>query len=521
MDNKRLCPECGTPYPPTRSDQVYCDTTCRWSAWRKKKEKQKQKGQGQPNQINPTLHTREKPLEGVVQTDNEAVNPNLSQNLRGVIVKGQPGQQVREQPQEQKAEQSVMPIVPTPLPETAQVETQAYKDALAKKAVADAFVTRVLRIITLCEGNIGNLENDLKKLQQSVKRSRILNTDILDLDEDLFWNEVTEPVARTENQKAILNEIAALKQSRSELDKWIKKANEEAEKAAKHFSTVPRYEKRAQSSFGILPLIESLKKAQENKIQAQEQKTQQQEPINQSEEQPSPEYMEQEEINQTLIKSHSSEIEVETNEDLISNEQLAGMEFHCLDFQNKWLEFFGQPAVVFHLAVHGRSGHGKSNFCFQLANYLANNFGNTVYISGEEGFSKTLQDKKKFNRVDSKHIYWCRYKNYDSIKSNLKNQFNFIFLDSIDTLDIDAVKLREMRGLFPDSAFITISQSTKAGHMRGSNEILHDSDMAVQVQDGVAVTTKNRFKETGAEFIVFPKRKSKEEKITPLPKNII
>lgn len=174
-------------------------------------------------------------------------------------------------------------------------------------------------------------------------------------------------------------------------------------------------------------------------------------------------------------------MEVETDEDLISNEQLSEMEFRCLDFQKKWLEFFGQPPVVFHLAVHGRSGHGKSNFCFQLANYLANNFVNTVYISGEEGFSKTLKDKKIFNKVDSKNIYWCRYKNHEAIKSKLKNQFNFIFLDSIDTLGIDVLKLRKLRELFPDSAFITISQSTKDGGMRGSNEILHDSDIAVQV----------------------------------------
>ena len=495
MENKKICPECGTSYPPSRSDQVYCDTTCRWNSWRKKKAKQK--GASLLIPADTTPETRVKLLEGIEQTGIEDAKTSIANNLRGVIVKGQSGQQIKEDPIFKKPEGSVAPVIPKPLPEPTQVETQAYKDALAKNGVADAFVTRVLGNIALCERTIGKCEEELTKAQKAPKRNRVLNTDILDLDESLLWDELTQPLVQTERQKHLLEEIANLKHIKIELNTWLKRALEEAKKAAHHLAFVPRHEKIAKASpLQLLSIINGLKKAQGPKNEPEPQ-------VKQDELLSGAVAVEHIEKEEPGIKSPKNRIEVETDDDLISNEQLSEMEFHCLDFQKKWLEFFGQPAVVFHLAVHGRSGHGKSNFCFQLADYLANNFGNTVYISGEEGFSKTLKDKKMFNKVESKHIYWCRHKNFEAIKSNLKNQFNFIFLDSLDTLGIDAVKLRELRALFPDSAFITISQSTKAGGMRGSNEILHDSDMAVQVHDGIATTTKNRFKKSGMEFRVF------------------
>jgi hypothetical protein len=36
MKSKIECPECKTKYEPSRSDQKFCNATCRWNAWRKK-----------------------------------------------------------------------------------------------------------------------------------------------------------------------------------------------------------------------------------------------------------------------------------------------------------------------------------------------------------------------------------------------------------------------------------------------------------------------------------------------------
>jgi hypothetical protein len=202
---------------------------------------------------------------------------------------------------------------------------------------------------------------------------------------------------------------------------------------------------------------------------------------------------------------------VQTNNRIITSKELKEMDYKCLNFQNKWKELFGLPAVIFHAVVHGKPGEGKSTFCIQFANYLAENFGNVVYISGEEGFSKTLRDKVVLTRAESPFLFFSNLNSFDEIKEKIENKFHFIFIDSLDTLRIDSIKLKELRERFPNSAFITISQSTKDGKMRGSQEIVHDADIALIVQDRMAITTKNRFKEKGARFNVFPSYSKKEE----------
>ena len=63
--------------------------------------------------------------------------------------------------------------------------------------------------------------------------------------------------------------------------------------------------------------------------------------------------------------------------------------------------------------------------------------------------------------------------------------------------------MKKLRLAYPECAFITISQSTKDGKMRGSNELKHDCDIEVEVAHGIATTIKNRFLEPGKEFKVF------------------
>ncbi len=172
--------------------------------------------------------------------------------------------------------------------------------------------------------------------------------------------------------------------------------------------------------------------------------------------------------------------------------------------------------------MHGKPGEGKSTFCIQFADYLAKNFGQVVYISGEEGFSKTLRDKVVNNKIDNPHLFFADISSFEQIKTEIENnKFHFIFIDSLDTLRIDVLKLRELRELYPQSAFVTISQSTKDGKMRGSQEIIHDTDVAIKVENGIAVTTKNRFSPRGAEFSIFPNEDKAAGSFLREPKNLI
>ncbi|MBL0309222.1 MAG: DNA cytosine methyltransferase [Bacteroidetes bacterium] len=189
---------------------------------------------------------------------------------------------------------------------------------------------------------------------------------------------------------------------------------------------------------------------------------------------------------------------------IISSTSLEQMQFQSLNFDGLWNEFFGYPSINFHCLIHGLSGHGKSTFAIQFAKYLADYFGRVIYISGEEGFSMTFKDKFVNNGAGSEALDVADLRSYDDIIQHVpRSAYNFIFIDSLNTMKIDVNKLKELRTMFENTAWVTISQSTKGGEMRGSYEIVHDSDVAVKVTNGMAVTTKNRFKPLGSNFRVF------------------
>jgi hypothetical protein len=226
----------------------------------------------------------------------------------------------------------------------------------------------------------------------------------------------------------------------------------------------------------------------------------------------------------TKNTSNSNEAIVSTSKKIISSKHLKEQNYKALNFQGAFNELIGQPAVNFFCTVHGKPGEGKSTFCIKFANYLAKNFGTVIYISGEEGFSKTLKDKVVNNNAETDNLYFADINTFDEIKEEIQpDTFHFIFIDSLDTLKIDPTRMRELMELYQNSALITISQSTKDGKMRGSNEIAHDADIVIAVENGLAITTKNRFKERGKEYPIFETKPSqKQHKIVGfMPKNVI
>ncbi len=189
---------------------------------------------------------------------------------------------------------------------------------------------------------------------------------------------------------------------------------------------------------------------------------------------------------------------------IISSQQLVAMEFTEYTFSGKWQHFFGNPSTNFNCVIHGLPGNGKSTFSIQFAKYLADNFGKVIYIAAEERFSKTTKDKLVDQGAVSDNIHIADYKNADEIMGLMpKNMFDFIFIDSLDVMRIGPNKLRALKAIHPKAAFITVSQSTKTGQMRGSQEIQHEADIVVKLEGGTATTQKNRFNVIDQMLVVF------------------
>lgn len=211
-------------------------------------------------------------------------------------------------------------------------------------------------------------------------------------------------------------------------------------------------------------------------------------------------------VNKQITSPAKTITNVNTGSKIISSTHLTEMEYQALNFKGRWQQFIGLPSVNFHCAIHGMAGEGKSTFAIQFANYLAENFGMVIYVSGEEGFSKTMKDKFINNKAATENLFLADLRTYQELVNEVKsNTFNFIFIDSLDNMRIGALELKELRKLYINSALVTISQSTKDGKMRGSYEIVHDSDVAVAVSSGIAETVKNRFLEKGRKFEIFEK----------------
>jgi hypothetical protein len=191
---------------------------------------------------------------------------------------------------------------------------------------------------------------------------------------------------------------------------------------------------------------------------------------------------------------------------IISSIDLHNMKYDSLGFQEKWHHLIGEPSVNFLCVIHGRAGEGKSTFAIQFANYLAENFGPVLYVSGEEGFSKTMKDKIVNNNATSENFLLADLRSFQDVIAEIKpNKYHFIFIDSLDNMHIGAQELKELKKIYANSALITISQSTKDGKIRGSNEIVHDSDIEISVSNGIAKTEKNRFLEKNRTYEIFEK----------------
>ncbi len=194
------------------------------------------------------------------------------------------------------------------------------------------------------------------------------------------------------------------------------------------------------------------------------------------------------------------------SEKIKTSMEVRDMKFKALGFQGQWQDFLGLPALDFAMVIHGLPGQGKSTFSLLFARYLAENFGKVIYITAEEGFSKTMQDKLTLSKAIHHDLHIADLRSMQDIITEVKtNAYNFIFIDSLNKLHIEIEGLRELRKRYLGAALITVSQSTKDGKLRGSLEIVHDCDIAIEVKEGIALTTKNRFQGTPREMAIFEK----------------
>jgi hypothetical protein len=174
--------------------------------------------------------------------------------------------------------------------------------------------------------------------------------------------------------------------------------------------------------------------------------------------------------------------------------------FDTIGLTGEWRELIGDACKPTHLFVYGSGGSGKSSFILQFAEYL-NKLGNKIlYVAGEQFNTPTFSDLvRRLNIVGQN--------NFDIVKDfNIVNpsQYDFVALDSKDSLGIEVEDFRRLKQAYPQQSFLISSQGTKSGDHTGSGQWRNEVDTMIYCEDGVAKTgtDKNRWGGKG-QVIIF------------------
>jgi hypothetical protein len=189
----------------------------------------------------------------------------------------------------------------------------------------------------------------------------------------------------------------------------------------------------------------------------------------------------------------------ETN--LMCSTDFANMHFDSIGFTGKWLELIGDPSIGFTVMVFGKPKTGKSYLCIDFAGYLASNHGKVLYVAKEEKLDATLQKKLNDKKVAQPNLFVS-----DSLPEDLSD-YDFIFLDSVNKLNLSAKDLDVLRAKNPGKSFIFIFQTTKDGNFRGKNEFQHDVDVVIEIPERGKAVQFGRFNQ-GGEMNIFDEEKT-------------
>ena len=174
---------------------------------------------------------------------------------------------------------------------------------------------------------------------------------------------------------------------------------------------------------------------------------------------------------------------------VLTAEEMANRKLDLLNFFSFWYSLFGNPAKNFTMMFHGEPHNGKTIFLLKLAQYLAENFGDVLYVSSEEFASPTMTKKvNEFLNPLPARLHFA-----ENLQDPDLSAYQFIIMDSVNDLGLKINEYKEIRKQYPDTAFIFILQHTKAGDFKGGKDWEHIAEIAGEVSKGVVTVTKNRY----------------------------
>jgi predicted ATP-dependent serine protease len=109
------------------------------------------------------------------------------------------------------------------------------------------------------------------------------------------------------------------------------------------------------------------------------------------------------------------------------------------------------------------------------------------YVAKEEKLDATLQKKLNDTNVKNPNLFVSDYLPGDV------SEFDFVFIDSVNKMELQPNDLEELKTKFPNVSFIYVFQTTKEGNFRGSNHFQHDVDVVIEIPEKGKAVQNGRF----------------------------
>ncbi len=171
--------------------------------------------------------------------------------------------------------------------------------------------------------------------------------------------------------------------------------------------------------------------------------------------------------------------------DQLNSCEFMNEKFSCIQLTGKWRKLIGLPQSDAKIMFYGKPGNGKSTLAIQFAAYVSRTLGyKTLYVTAEEGFSYTFQEKLQRLNAANPNLTITGEFPYDV------SPYKFIFIDSVNYAGMTP---EDVRNLPQGKFYVYVFQTTKSGQFRGSQEYLHDVDAEIRVEQMKAQAGKNRF----------------------------
>jgi antirestriction protein ArdC len=165
--------------------------------------------------------------------------------------------------------------------------------------------------------------------------------------------------------------------------------------------------------------------------------------------------------------------------------------YDLIGLDGNYLKLIGEACKPTSFFIYGPGGSGKSTFTLLFSDYMAKKGNKMLYVAGEQFgtpvFSKML---KRLEIEDSKNFVIVK-----SIQTLPLKGFDFIVIDSKDSLNFELNDFIALKKNNPNLSFVILSQATKDGGFTGSEKWRNEVDTLLYCENLIVHSNldKNRW----------------------------